>query len=179
MPAVMAPLSFDEEWFGPESCEALAGLVCEVEGLKGDIVEIGAWQGRSTLAMAQATRRIVNTVDTWNGSPGEVSAELAAGRDVHAEFLANLEAAEIDNVVAWRMDWRQYFTTHFDPLKLVFIDAEHTYVEVRDTIETVRPLLVPGGIICGDDAHHPPVQRAIVDTLGNAERVATLWVWRS
>jgi predicted O-methyltransferase YrrM len=175
----MAPVTYTEDWFGPESCQVLADLVREVEGLKGDIVEIGAWQGCSTIAMAQATRRIVNTVDTWAGSPNEISADLAAARDVHAEFVANLAAADVDNVVAWRMDWRTYFTTHLDALRLVFIDAEHTYTEVRDTIETVRPLLVPGGIICGDDAHHPPVQRAVIDTLGNAALAATLWIWRT
>jgi predicted O-methyltransferase YrrM len=63
---------------------------------------------------------------------------------------------------------------------LVFIDAEHTYEEVRDTIEAFRPLMAPGGIICGDDVHHPPIVRAVVDTLGSDVTVdASLWIWKA
>lgn len=171
---------FTEEWFGTASQDALAELVRKVAHLEGDIVEVGAWEGRSTIALARAAHpQLVNTVDTWEGSPGEVSSELAATRDVHAQFVANLEAAQVDNVLGWACDWRTYFTTHHDPIKFCFIDAEHTYAEVRDNIEAVLPLLVPGGIIAGDDNHHPPVQRAVLDVLGDAHLVATLWWWQS
>ena len=42
---------------------------------------------------------------------------------------------------------------------------------------TVLPLMVAGGIICGDDAHHDPVITAVMDTLGDYRREATLWIW--
>ena len=38
--------------------------------------------------------------------------------------------------------------------------------------------MVAGGILCGDDIHHPPIIRAIIDVFGDAEVVGTLWVHR-
>lgn len=168
---------FNEEWFSPESCDAVAGLVRSVSHLSGRIVEVGSWQGRSTCALANAAYpEVVHAVDTWAGSPGEVSAVLARGRDVFAEFAANVEAGTAGNVAAHRMGWRDYFAADVSPVKFVFIDAEHSFVEVRDNVAAALPLMVPGGVVCGDDAHHPPVHRAVLDVFPNAERVASLWV---
>lgn len=168
---------FNEQWFSHESCEALAELVRMVAKLDGDIVEIGSWQGRSTVAMARAAApEIVHAVDTWRGSPGEVSQLLAAGRDVFAEFRANVDAETAGNVEAHRVGWRDYFATNDRPLKLVFIDAEHTYTEVRDNIAVCAPRMVEGGFMCGDDIHHPPVQRAVRGRLPSAATIASLWV---
>lgn len=172
-------MSFTEEWFSTQSCDVLATLAKSVVGLPGDIIEIGSWQGRSTVALANATHpERVHAVDTWQGSPGEISAELAAGRDVFAEFQRNIASLTRGNVDIYRMGWREFFDTHRRKVKLVFIDAEHTYEEVADNIETVLPLMVPGGVICGDDQHHPPVRQAVADTLGAAQVSASLWIHR-
>jgi predicted O-methyltransferase YrrM len=173
--------TFTEDWFGEPSCQALAGLVKSVADVPGLIVEIGAWEGRSTIAMANAAYpRCTQSVDTWAGSPGEISADLARDRDVHATWCQNVARATKGNVVEWVMGWRDYVPTVDQPVALLFIDAEHTYTEVRDTIEAFRPLMAPGGIICGDDVHHPPIARAVVDTLGAADVTveASLWIWR-
>ncbi len=168
---------FNEQWFSDQSCEALAGLANAVAHLNGRIVEVGSWQGRSTCALANAVHpEVVHAVDTWRGSPAEISEVLARGRDVYEEFAANIEYHTAGNVAPHRMGWRDYFSADDSPIKLVFIDAEHSYVEVRDNIAAALPLMVPGGIVCGDDAHHPPVQRAVLEQFPNADRVASLWV---
>lgn len=173
-------MTFTEDWFGPESQQALADLYDKVRPLDGDVVEVGCWQGRSTVALANACwPDLLHAVDTWQGSPGEISADLAAERDVYAEFTANIAASTAGNVRPHRMGWRDYFAGLACPLKLLHIDAEHTYREVFDNITAALPLLVTGGIICGDDAHHPPIQQAVLDTLGHdVEVVATLWWWK-
>lgn len=169
-----------EEWFGAASQKALADLYPMVEHLSGTIVEVGCWEGRSTVALANACYpEGVHCVDTWNGSPGEISAVLARRRDVYREFLDNMAELTKHNFYAWRMDWRNYFQLHADPIKLVFIDATHSYQEVADNIRAVLPLMVDGGIICGDDNHHPPVQHAVMDTVGFPNLVATLWWWQA
>ncbi len=174
-------VTFTEDWFGAPSCEALARLVKRVADVPGLIVEIGSWEGRSTIAMANAAYpRQVEAVDTWAGSPGEISADLARDRDVYATWCQNVVKATKGNVLEHVMGWRDYFPTIDQPVALVFIDAEHTYEEVRDTIEAFRPLMAPGGIICGDDVHHPPIVRAVVDTLGSDVTVdASLWIWKA
>lgn len=172
---------FGEQWFGLESQQALADLYDKVRGLDGDVVEVGCWTGRSTIALANACHPdTLHAVDTWLGSPGEISAELAAQRDVYAQFCRNVENHTAHNVTPHRMGWREYFATQNRPVKFAHIDAEHTFVEVRDNILALRPLMVPGGIICGDDAHHPPIQQAVMETLGpDGGLVATLWWWKA
>lgn len=165
---------FHEDWFCQESCAALAHLARTVALLDGDIVEIGSWEGRSTIALAEAAApATVHAVDHWQGSPREISADLAAERDVFATFQAN--TAHLTNIEVHRQGWREYFAAHTDPLRFVFIDAEHTYREVFDTIKTVLPLMVRNGIICGDDVHHRPVRQAALDWFPDAQTVATLW----
>jgi predicted O-methyltransferase YrrM len=173
-------MTFTEEWFPTESQEVLADLVREVVGVDGLIVEIGAWEGRSTVALANAAfPRIVHSVDTWEGSPGEISAVLAAERDVHGTWAENVHQLTARNVEAHRMGWREYVPTITEPIALAFIDAEHTYTEVRDNVLALLPKMAPGGIICGDDQHHPPVRQALQELFPDEVMVkATVWVYR-
>jgi predicted O-methyltransferase YrrM len=170
---------FTEDWFSDESCAALADLARRTDGVAGDVVEVGSWEGRSTIALANACRpaRVV-AVDTWAGSPGEVSSTLAAGRDVFATFERNIRLCTAGNVDVQRRGWRDYFAGRTGPLRFVFIDAEHTYREVADNIAAVLPLLESGGIVCGDDVHHPPVQQAVLEAFPDAQRTASLWWWQ-
>ena len=170
---------FHEDWFPEKSCRVLKSLVESVRGLEGRVIEIGSWEGRSTVALAHgAYPEPVDAVDTWEGSPGEVSAVIAAERDVYATFTNNMTALTRGNVVAHRMGWREFFATDPGPIRLAFIDAEHSYREVYDTITAVLPHLVVGGVLCGDDIHHEPVKRAATDVLRAVETNSTLWVWR-
>lgn len=180
----MQPVAgFIENWFAEASQAALAACVRSVAHVEGSIVEIGSWEGRSTIAAANAAwPRVVRAVDTWAGSPGEVSAELAAKRDVFARWMTNVGQWTKGNVQSFRMGWRDYVDFGFvePPVALVFIDAEHTYREVVDTVSTFLPLMAPDGVICGDDAHHPPIRDAL-DELFGLDRVefrATMWIHR-
>lgn len=167
---------FHEDWFGPASQRVLASLVETTEKIPGRVVEVGSWEGRSTIALANAIAPdFVDAVDTWAGSPGEISADLAAHRDVFATFTANIAEATEGNVDAYRMGWRDYLAEDRSPVRFLFIDAEHTYEEVRDTIAGFLPLMAEGGIVCGDDVHHPPVRRAVLEAFGDACVDATLW----
>jgi hypothetical protein len=164
---------FQEEWFGEASQRALADLYGKVADLDGVVVEVGCWEGRSTIALARACApEMVRAVDTWLGSPGEVSAELAAERDVLETFLANTAGMNID---AYLMGWQEYFADHHDPIKFLHIDAEHTYEQVAGNIDAALPFMVPGSIMCGDDVHHLPVQLAVIERFPDAQVSATLW----
>jgi predicted O-methyltransferase YrrM len=176
----MTAPTFTEDWFGVDSCDALAAIVRGVANVPGRLVEIGAWEGRSTIAMAVAAwPRLVHSIDTWAGSPGEISAELAAERDVFTRWKANIKAATKGNVIPHRGDWRDHVPHVDEPIALAFIDAEHTYTEVHDTLTELLPKMAPGGIICGDDAHHRPVQQAVLEVLGSdVFTVATMWLYQ-
>lgn len=172
----MSVAVFHEAWFGDASCQALADLYAKTEGVHGRVIEVGCWEGRSTIALAAACHpEIVHAVDTWQGSPGEISEQLAAERDVYARFKANVYAETCGNVEAFRMGWREYFASRPDPIRFLHIDAEHSYREVFDNIAAALPLMAPGGVICGDDVHHPPVRTAVLELLPKASAMATLW----
>ncbi len=171
-------MAFHENWFGWPSCRVLGRLAKRTRGLEGRIVEVGSWEGRSTVALANAVYPdVVHAVDTWLGSPGEISAELAAERDVFQAFQSNIGELTRGNVIEHRCDWRDFFALDRSPIRFLFIDATHTYEEVRENIEAAQELIVPGGIVCGDDAHHEPVIRAVRDVLGAFHVEATLWIW--
>lgn len=170
---------FGEQWFAPTSCKAVSHLVHETNHLDGRVIEIGSWCGRSTVHIAHAAYpTVIHAVDTWEGSPNEISGELAAQRDVWSQFSQNIDELTRGNVKPYRMGWRQYVTEETGPIRFCFIDAEHTYREVFDNIEAVLPLMVPGSVLCGDDVHHPPVIEAVNELLGEVEVQASLWIWR-
>lgn len=183
--ATVPGFTVGENWFDTPSQNALADLVRDVADVDGLLVEIGSWEGRSTIAMANAAYpRCVKAIDTWQGSPGEITANLAAKRDVFAKFNANIEHYTRGNVDPYVMGWRKWVDRweNFPDVRfaLVFIDAEHTYREVFDNVMAVRLLMSPGGIICGDDAHHPPIREALDEIFGldTLEYQATLWIHR-
>ncbi len=169
---------FTEDWFNEDSCITLADLVQRTDLLCGRVVEVGCWEGRSTIALANAAwPALVEAVDTWHGSPGEISSELAAERDVLGQFLANIASDTKGNVTVIQKDWRDHFAECRKPIRFCHIDATHTYEEVRDNVAAVMELLVPGGIICGDDVHHEPVRKAVLEVCGPSTNVAGNCWW--
>lgn len=174
---------FGEQWFSAASCKTVQRLAAQTRGLDGRIIEVGCWTGRSTVHIAHGCYpAVVQAVDTWEGSPGEISADLAGqpDRHVYAEFLGNVTELTRGNVEPHRMGWREYFAQDRGPVRFIHIDAEHTHREVFDNIAEVLPLMVAGGVICGDDVHHPPVVQAVTEHFGTTwRREASLWIWEA
>ena len=172
---------FHEQWFPTESQGVLTDLVRLVRNVPGHLVEIGAWEGRSTVAMANAAfPRNILTCDTWKGSGHEISEQLAAERDIYSEWQTNVHEHTHGNAIPHRMGWREFVPTIDGQVALAFIDAEHTRVEVADNIRALLPKMAPGGIICGDDAHHGPVLEGVYSLLPSPTVYiqASLWLWQ-
>ncbi len=172
-------VTFTEDWFDETQIAALQALYARTTGV-GDIVEVGSWEGRSTVALANVAHPdVVHAVDTWRGCTSDDSGTLAAGRDVYAAWCTNVAELTAGNVVAHRMGWREFFTDRTDPIRFLFIDAEHTYREVFDNIRAALPLMAAGSVMCGDDAGHPPVSSAVIDALGQLTLTGGLWHWEA
>jgi predicted O-methyltransferase YrrM len=152
------------------------------------IIEVGCWKGRSTLALADNTPGVVYAVDHWQGSTGDPHlTEVAAlgGPDgLYATFLANMGSrvqAGAGKVVPLRMSAVEAALTMFAPqsVDLVFIDASHLRDDVRRDIALYRPLVRPGGILCGHDYNireHMGVTEAVDEAFPQAQRTA-LSIW--
>lgn len=174
----MTAARFTENWFTEDSCATLARLVRRVEDVPGRIVELGSWEGRSTLAIADATERPIHAVDHWNGAESDTyQREQVKTRNVFAQWKVNL--ANHPHVTPFRMDWLQYAQLEQSPVALVFIDADHTLPEVSAQIDAFRQVMSPGGIICGDDYPLRPVRRAVRLRLGLVTVEGRVWWWQT
>lgn len=128
------------------------------------IIEVGSWHGKSTRALADHTQGVIYAVDHWNGSLVERDTSHASAREMdgdHAyfEFNRNLwDHVASGRVRTLRMTGRNA-ARQLNELRvqadLIFIDAGHTYEEVKADIADFLPLLAPGGLLCGHDFDTP------------------------
>jgi predicted O-methyltransferase YrrM len=125
------------------------------------IVEVGAWKGRSTIALAQHTPGQVISIDHWQGSmehrddPVYLWHYLEAYTDpysVYKQYLTNIAPVQ-SRVLPIIMDSLQvarFLYRWLGPrLDMVFLDGEHDYEGVKADILTWREMLRPGGLLCG------------------------------
>lgn len=60
---------FNEDWYSNVQCGYLKDIICQLTALPGTIIEVGCWEGKSTIAIANACfpeKVICN--DTWLGN---------------------------------------------------------------------------------------------------------------
>lgn len=143
------------------------------------IVEIGAFQGRSTRAIADANERgIVYSIDNWDS-------ELSDGRSdpsTRAAFRRNCsDLLSSGRVVPIEWDSQRGLppALHGLSVDMLWIDGDHSYQAVASDIRTFAPLVRAGGLICGHDycVWHPEVMRAVDEAYG--ARVRTMDIHRS
>ena len=176
---------FHEDWYSGEQAIVVAQLAQQAPET-GVHVEIGCWEGRSTFVIAQAVAPLVlHCVDHWMGNPAEGTdhpATVAAQeRDVCETFTCNMERLTADNWLVRRADWRDWIIGWNRPIAFLHLDAAHDYQSVYECLEAIKPHLVPGAILCGDDYYFADVARGVCDALG-ADRVhvlgGRLWVYQ-
>lgn len=126
-----------------------------------NIVEIGSWRGRSTVALAAATPGHVWAVDTWAGAPGDDNTNERWYPDVgtaYDEFIANTRNLPVSAIRMSSHAARAVLGRTYGPVfDMIFIDGDHRYSAVHYDIMVWRELLRPGGLLCGHDySHHCP-----------------------
>ncbi len=184
---------FNEDWYPDEQLKYLIKTYEKVKDLTGSVIEIGCWEGKSTIAIANACYpETLIAVDSWRGNLGErpdhPTVKILQTRDVFSTFMANMKSLTAGNYEVVKMDCNEFLATFHLPIKFCHIDASHDYLTVRTTILQILPHVVPGGILCGDDinsatASHPGldggVERAVIETLAGACSFYNLWYWQS
>ena len=124
----------------------------------GRIVEIGSFQGRSTIVLASAAPEgaTVYAIDPHAGNdrgPEEFSGyELDAQHD-HAAFLANLDEAGVtDRVTHLRMFSHDALAKIEGDVDVLYIDGAHRYDPARADIRDWGRRVKPGGALLIHDA---------------------------
>lgn len=143
----------------------LLALMAEQGPGIGEIVEIGSFKGRSTCWLAYGTkiagREHVTAIDPFTGSPEHqpgmscVDMDLAAQGSTLPIFRQNVRKMDLDLYVApivatsekAAKDWSR-------PIRLLFIDGDHSYGGVKQDFELWSRHVVAGGLIAFHDVGH-------------------------
>lgn len=152
------------------------GWLCEIAASMESIVEIGSWKGRSTHALLSgAPKAVVYAVDTWKGSAAEIAGphKEATERDIFEDFWKNV--GEFPNLKVMRGESVETAALFPDKsIDMVFIDAGHTYAEVKADIQAWLPKTKK--LLCGHDYQIHDVQEAVTECLGNVDTAESIWI---
>ena len=186
---------FNEDWYSDSQCKNLVELVKNVSNIDGDVIEIGCWEGKSTINIANACfPDLLICNDTWLGNVEEskftgvkhITETILENRDVYSIFLQNMNMHTHKNFVVVKEDCLLWLKKFNRPIKFIHIDASHEYNSVAETIKLVLPKMVKGGIICGDDFIYSNmnstslgggVERAVRELLPGFSNKDNLWYW--
>jgi len=144
-------------------------------GLNGSCLEIGAFYGKSTVAMAEVAM-IVYTVDTFKSDKmGERQLDVITTYD---QFIQNIKG--YDNIVI--VEGMSYDVVPKIQLKfdLVFLDGLHTYENTAMDIRICWPKLKRGGTMALHDYgfyKHPGCKEAFNELLGEPEGIQDTVAW--
>jgi predicted O-methyltransferase YrrM len=165
--------------------------LASVAAYKNRAVEVGSWQGRSTLAIAENMRGLaesygsmhrVMAVDTWQGSPEHKQMLAEKGGDwLLSQFIKNIDGIEnVDVYVGTSLEAAALLAKYKMTCDLIFLDASHDYDSVKADILAWTPLLAEGGILCGHD-YDPPnwmgVKQAVDECVPKFRVVPNTTIW--
>jgi predicted O-methyltransferase YrrM len=141
-------------WLVPNQTFMLYALASH---LKGKLIEIGSWKGRSTSVFCLATEKEdvnIYCVDTWQGSEEHKDLDTT---NLLNEFKNNL--IKINSLE--RINIQKGLSTEISKIHednscdLIFIDAAHDYDNVKADILAWYPKLKNNGIMIGHDYPDP------------------------
>ena len=156
--------------------QVIAGMINDNEGrylymlakgCGGNIVEIGSWEGMSTVYLALGSKAggggRVFAIDPHRGTSD--FHEVYGVEDTEPIFRENIKRAGVDDIaIPLVMKSEEAAKGWTEPISLLWIDGAHEYENVRKDILLWEPYLEEGGVIAFHDALHslcPGVRKAI------------------
>ena len=131
------------------------------------MVEVGSLEGISTLLFSHFVKTVYS-VDCYDYKvPPEGRIPEHDQMFVEAERMFIERTKDVPNIIKIRkrsVDAAKDFAD--GSLDAVYIDAEHDEASVREDIQTWRPKLKPGGLLCGHDFWIEHIQRILVEEEG-------------
>lgn len=146
-------------WMGRDDCTALYEHAVKVKGL---IVEIGVWMGKSfsLFSLASPESKIIG-IDPYPGYENE-----------YQQFLDNTKNLTNTNLIKLPSD--EVFKTWDQPIDFLHVDGEHTYAQVKNDLRWVK-FLKKGGVALFHDytaATLPGVRQALDESGYKVETVS-------
>jgi predicted O-methyltransferase YrrM len=136
-------LTFDEV-----DCLYHLGQINQCDGV---IVEIGSWQGKSTIALAMGAAR-THREKIYAIDPHAIQPEEGYLEDTRSTFTANIREAGVNGQVIPMIMTSKEAARHWRrPIRLLWIDGDHRYESVKQDFLLWEPFVVDGGIIAMHD----------------------------
>jgi len=166
----------------PSDLKILSAL-CFYQTQLGDVVEIGSWQGRSTIFLKYATDMSKNgnffAIDHFKGNIGLEKGYVVDAidlSDLKSNFLRNMLNAGIKDILLIDKKSEDAVLIFKKQVRFLFIDGDHTPEGVKRDIELFYPCLVESAIIVFDDfaPHVPGVMNIAMDYLSDGRFIKPL-----
>jgi len=124
----------------------------------GEILEIGSFKGKSTILLARSAAlgdgAVINAVDPMT-APCETDPDLRGDKTSLDDFTRNIgEHGVSDRVVLHQMLASELAPSWTRPLRLLWIDGDHTYAGTKSDFDGFAPHLVDNGIVAIHDVLH-------------------------
>jgi hypothetical protein len=163
-----------EGWMSPVELQWL----CSMAEVMNNVVEIGAWKGKSTHALLSSGCPSVTTVDHWQGSIDNIGELEFAHKevlefDIYQHFTDNLSHFKTLNVMKMpSISASKCFGK--SSVDMIFIDGGHTKSEVKADIQAWLPKCKR--LLCGHDYEQSHIPE-IAKELGLNVKVVAGTIW--
>ena len=139
---------------------------------KGTILEIGSFKGKSTVGLATVAGRYglgpVVTVDPHT-APAVTDPDLAGQRSSWEAFTDTVARAGVTPFVEAHRAYSRDLASGWDrPIRLLWVDGDHTYKGTSEDLRLFGRHLVPGGVVAFHDVLHVyegPIRVFVEDVL--------------
>jgi predicted O-methyltransferase YrrM len=140
----------------------------------GRILEIGSFKGRSTVGLAYIAKRYdlgkIVSVDPHT-SPSATDPDLRGAPSSLQDFFENLRGTGmLDAVEAKVMFSHEVAREWREPIRLLWIDGDHTYAGALADLRLFQPHLAPGAVIAMHDVlgtHYGSLRVFVEEVLGS------------
>ena len=139
-------------WLIPEEAATLYLTACKVPS-GGQIVEIGSWQGKSTICLATglvAPDTHIHAIDPFiiDSTDGKsVYSGKVDGEERLAVFKRNLDKWQVGSKVTPYIGYSRDFVGRFPRIDLLFIDGDHSIAGCQFDVDAYLPYIVSGGYL--------------------------------
>lgn len=151
-------------WLTDREGELLYSLAKNCIG-NGVIVEIGSWQGKSTIWLGKGSKA-GNRVKIYAIDPHTEhieDEELYRKAGSFKEFKKNIKNAKVNDIIIPIVQASEETAKNFNkPVEFIFIDGAHEYNRVKLDFELWFPKLIDGGIMAFHDTILWPGPKKVV-----------------
>lgn len=144
---------FEHDWFNPNA-DNIRKLAVGNEEAPMKILEIGAFEGRSTVFIADHFKNsIITTIDTWEGSPeheGNSDIDFKRTKE-NFDYNISLHADRITAIKGKSFDVLMDLYKAGKKFDFVYVDGAHDAISVNSDLVISFAMLNLGGLIYCDD----------------------------